>query len=70
MFDSHQPDDDGDKMHAVKMDNCKFYTTYVTENGSIQLSIDHESISSCYIRLSYSDKINSKIIREKAKGNL
>lgn len=70
-FDTYsKPDDDGDRMHAVKMDNCKYYTTYETENGNIQLSIDHESVFSCFIRLSYFDKINSKIIRKKAKGDL
>lgn len=70
-FDTYsEPDDDNSRMHEVKFDNCKYYTTYETEKGSIQLSIDHESIMSCFVRLSYFDKINSKIIREKAKGDL
>jgi hypothetical protein len=70
-FDSRsEPRDDRGRMYAVKMDNCKYYTTYETEKGSIQLSIDHESVMSCYVRLSYFDKINSKIIREKAKRDL
>ncbi|WP_074405798.1 hypothetical protein [Aquimarina megaterium] len=70
-FDVHsEPEDDNSKMYEVKFDNCKYYTTYETEKGSIQLSIDHESVISCFVRLSYFDKINSKIIREKAKGDL
>ena len=70
-FDTHsEPRNDNSKMHAVKMDNCKYYTTYVTEKGSIQLSIGHESVMSCYVTLSYFDKINSKIIREKAIRDL
>ena len=70
-FDTYsKPNDDGDRMHAVKFDNCKYYTTYETGKGSIQLSIDHESVSSCYVRLSYFDNKNSEIIREKAKGDL
>ncbi|MFT4603085.1 MAG: hypothetical protein ACI857_003272 [Arenicella sp.] len=70
-FDSYsEPRDDGARMRAVQMDYCKFYTTYETEKGSIQLSIDHDSGMSCYVALSYIDKTNGKIIREKAKGDL
>jgi hypothetical protein len=67
---SGEPTDDGSRMFAVEFDNCKYQTTYETENGSIQLSIDHHGITSCYVRLSYFDKINSEIIREKAKSDL
>jgi hypothetical protein len=67
---SGEPTDDGSRMYAVKFDNCKYHTTYETEKGSIQLSIDHESVMSCYVRLSYFDNKNSEIIREKAKGDL
>ena len=65
-----KPRDDGDRMHEVKFDNCKYYTIYETENGDIQLSIDHQSVYSCHVILSYFDKINSEKIREKAKGDL
>ena len=70
-FDTYsEPDEDRGRMHEVQMDNCKYYTTYETEKGSIQLSIDHESVFSCFVRLSYFDKINGKLLREKAKGDL
>jgi hypothetical protein len=65
-----KPRDDGDRMHAVKMDNCKYYTTYETENGNIQLSIDHDNLFNCFVRLSYFDNINSKKIRKKAIDDL
>jgi len=65
-----EPRDDGDRMHAVKMDNCKYHTTYETEKGRIELSIDHESVMSCFVRLSYYDKINSDIIKAKAIDDL
>tara|TARA_R110001632_G_scaffold24722_2_gene68599 strand:+ start:147 stop:740 length:594 start_codon:yes stop_codon:yes gene_type:complete len=67
---SYEPSDDGERMYRVKFDNCKYSTTYKTENGSIHLTIDHESVSSCFVRLSYFDKKNSQIIREKAKSDL
>lgn len=70
-FDTYsEPDDDGDRMHAVKMDNCKYYTTYELENGSIQISIDHQSVMSCFVRLAYFDKINSEKVRQKAIDDL
>jgi len=70
-FDTYsKPSDDGDRMHEVKMDRCKYYTTYETDKGSIQLSIEHESVVSCYVVLSYYDKINSDIIKEKAIDDL
>jgi len=69
-FDNSQPRDDNSKMHEVGMNNCKYYTTYETENGSIQLSIENDGFSTSFVRLSYFDKINSKIIREKAIDDL
>jgi hypothetical protein len=65
-----KPRDDGDKMYNVKIDNCKYYSIWKTEKGEIHLSIQHESVMRCYIQLSYSDKINSNIIKTKAKGDL
>lgn len=70
-FDSSgEPRDDGDKMYNVKFDNCKYYTIFQTDKGNIELSIDHESVTSCFVKLVYFDKINSEIIKAKAKGDL
>lgn len=70
-FQTHMESmDDGDKMHAVRFDECKFYTLYETDKGEIQLSIDHDGVSSCFVRLTYYDRINSKVIREKALNDL
>ena len=70
-FDTYsEPDDDRQKMYEVKMDNCKYYTTYELENGSIQISIDHQSVVSCFVRLAYFDKINSEKVRQKAIDDL
>jgi len=65
-----EPEDDNSKLYEVGMNRCKFRTTYETENGSIQLSIENDGFSTSFIRLSYFDKMNCKIIREKAKGDL
>lgn len=70
-FDTYSdPDDDGDRMYEVKMDNCKYYTLFETDNGGIQLSIDHDGVVSCFVTLSYFDKINREKIRDKAIDDL
>lgn len=67
---SMQPRDDNNKMYEVKLDRCKYYSIWKTDKGEIQLSIEHEGMSKCFVRLLYLDKINSNIIKEKAKRDL
>jgi hypothetical protein len=69
-FQSYTPDDDGSKMSEVQLGACKYYTTYETEKGTIQLSIEHDRVTHCYVKLAYFDKINSDIIKAKAKDDL
>lgn len=70
-FDSNsQPRDDNGRMYEVKFDNCKYFSVWKTEKGEIELSIQHQGVSRCYVALSYSDKINSDIIKAKAKRDL
>jgi hypothetical protein len=65
-----QPREDDDRMYKVKFDNCKYYSIWHTDKGEIQLSIEHESVTKCFVHLSYFDKINSNIIKAKAKDDL
>jgi hypothetical protein len=69
-FDGGTPTDDNSKMHAVKFDRCKYYTTYETERGSLQLSIARDEALRSYVMLAYYDKINGDIIRAKAIDEL
>lgn len=70
-FDSSSPPrDDNDRMFKVKFDNCKYFAVWKTDKGEIRLSIEHESVTRCYVQLSYTDKINSNIIKAKAKSDL
>lgn len=62
--------DDNSRMHEVKMDRCKYITTFETPKGSIQLYIGHNSMMSCYVLLSYFDRINGDVIRAKAMEDL
>ncbi len=65
-----EPSDDNGKIYAVKFDNCKYYSVWQTNNGEIQLAIDHSSVKSCFVKLAYFDKINGRIIRNRAKDDL
>jgi hypothetical protein len=65
-----QPKDDNAKMYEVQFDRCKYYSIWQTDKGDIQLSIDHNSVISCFVKLTYFDKINSDIIKAKAKDDL
>lgn len=70
-FDGYsQPRDDEDRMYKVKFDNCKYYSTWETDKGEIQLSIKHNSVTSCYVTLAYFDKINSAKIKARAIDDL
>ena len=65
-----EPKDDNSKIYAVKFDRYKYYSIWQIEKGEIQLSIDHNSSTGCYIKLLYLDKINGDKIKAKAKDDL
>ena len=70
-FDSYsEPKDDQNKMYEVKFDRCKYYSIFTTEKGNIELSIDHNSVTSCFVKLAYFDEINGQIIENEAKSDL
>jgi hypothetical protein len=70
-FEGHsQPDDDGSKMYEVKFDRCRYYSTWETNKGDIQLSIDHNSVTSCFVKLMYFDKVNSESVKKQALDDL
>lgn len=70
-FDSNsEPDDDNSRMHEVNMDRCKYYSTWETDKGEIQLSIDHNGVTNYFVTLIYFDKINSAEIKKTALDDL
>jgi len=68
-FANGDPESDGIKMVEVSLDKCKYFTTYQTNKGNIQLSIRCDRLNPC-VMLAYIDKINGDIIRAKAKDDL
>jgi len=69
-FPSYTPADDGSKMIEVKLGACKYYATYETPKGTIQLSIEHDGLTRCFVKLAYFDKINSESVKKDALDDL
>lgn len=65
-----QPTDDFLKMSALKLDNCKYLTIFETGKGSIELQLAHNSVSGCFVILSYYDAINQKAVVSSAMDDL
>ena len=57
-------------MYAVQFDNCKYGSIFTTQKGEIQLSINHDGVSSCFVKLLYIDKINNNSVRKDALDDL
>ena len=70
-FDSRsEPSDDMFRMYEVQFDRCKYFSIWTTDKGEIQLSIDHNSVTSCFVKLTYLDKINGATIKKQALDDL
>lgn len=64
------PSDNNEKLHRLKMDRCTYVTVFETPKGDIQLSMEHQRLSSCFVRLQYWDKINTDAVKAKAMDDL
>lgn len=62
--------DDIIKMYQVSTDKLKYSSIWQTDKGKIQLSLDHNNYSGCFVKLSYLDKINSEKVKTRAKSDL
>lgn len=65
-----EPESDNSKMHAVKMGDCKYITTFKTPKGTIQLTIQHFEYSKDTVALLYFDKINTETVMADAMDDL
>lgn len=64
------PSDNFEKLHRLKMDQCNYATLFKTPKGDIQLSLEHGTISSCFVRLQYWDKKNTDAIKAQVLDDL
>lgn len=62
--------EDRDRMTAVRENHCNYVTTYTTDKGDVKLSIESGKYGECFVMLTYSDKINSDIVRKQAIDDL
>lgn len=65
-----EPTDDNSRMHEVKIDRCKYETSWKTSKGDIKIKINHDGFSSCFVVLSYWDEINTEKVKNSAIDDL
>ena len=68
-FQSRYVDDDNHRLHELKMDRCKYITIFTCDEGDIQLEMSHVSLT-CFVQLSYYDKVNQDKLRKKIMDDL
>lgn len=61
---------DSDKMHEVRMDRCRYICDWLTENGAIELRIQHTQMLGCYVVLLYIDAENEAKVHSSAIDDL
>lgn len=64
------PGDNSDKLNRLKMDKCTYATVFETPKGDIQLSLEHQNVVSCFVKLQYWDKINTEAVKAKTMDDL
>lgn len=62
--------DDFNKICAIQLDKCKYYSAFKSELGNIQLEINHNGFTSCYVMLSYFDNANQDKLRQQIMDDL
>ena len=62
--------DDNDRIHEVRMDRCSYGCAWVTENGGIELRIEHNVMIGCYVFLLYLDSKNEAKVHSSAIDDL
>ena len=62
--------DDNDKMHEVRMDRCRYFCNWITEKGSIELWIAHDTMVGCHVVLLYIDAENDSKVHSSAIDDL
>lgn len=67
-----EPDDDGERLHALKGDECTWYSVYEMPKGSIELSIENDGgvLGVCYVVLRYHDRLNTEAVKKQAMEDL
>jgi len=67
---SRIPKEDKEKYGQATLGYCKYKTTFSTSLGTIELQIESDKIFNCFVTLTYTDRINSNRVRQKAIDDL
>ncbi len=64
------PDENNAKMWEVLQNNCNYSVLYEMEEGTIELTIKRGTVVNAFVQITYLDKINGEMLRQKAKDDL
>lgn len=64
------PDENNAKMWEVLQTNCNYSVLYEMEEGTIELTIKRGTVVNAFVQITYLDKINGEMLRQKAKDDL
>ena len=67
---SNEPKDDKERLIALATDECRYITSFKTIKGDIKLQMDHIGPIRLFVVLTYTDKINSDILKAHAIEDL
>lgn len=62
--------DDSEKTLKLELDKCNYETVFKPVNGNVTLMLDHHSVTECFVRLTYADRLNSATVRLRAIDDL
>lgn len=69
-FEEPYNNEAADKIYGVKFDNCKYYSDFSCDQGSITLEISHDGVTKCFVKLSYYDNANQDNLRKQIMDDL
>lgn len=59
-FQDYEPETDEGKFNKILFDSCTWFSTFSTDKGDIELSLDKAGRTQCKVILKYFDKLNSE----------
>lgn len=69
-FESDEIKNDRDKVDALKHDDCRYFSIFNSEYGTVQSVISHDGDASCFVVLCYYDNANRERSKKKAMSDL
>lgn len=61
---------DKERIEELKNDNCRYFSIFYNEKGSVQSVISHDGTTSCFVVLCYYDNANQNLSRRRVLSDL